>query len=666
MMPARHSRTYGRQTPDISPPLPKPAEDIGLSTPVGVVQDREGRVWVADAGNSRLLVFDRELERVLAQVGTAGTGPGEFDLPFRLAHHPTERRVFVTDLGNARIQELSYRGGNEDVSVTVERTFSTERGAFHPNGIAVHEGPDGLDVFVADEFYHTEATDTRSRIVRFDGTGTQRASFRAVRGEDDDIGLYWPQGLDTDPDGNLLVANTGYGQQAREAGRPAYYANVLRCDRAGRAVPFPSTGSAVLDDEFAIPRAVSYLPDEERIVVPDIGGGYLYAYSLDGDRRGEVPSVIAPDIETRRFGAPMAVTGYDPGPDSEPTGSIRGRVLVTEALDHAVSAYRLRFVAERKERLARVDGLRSRPGQFDFASGSAVERTADGRVLWVGDGGNTRAQHTDRGFEGPVSPADLRENRFPATMETWNPTEGDHYVFAADYTADADEYDDDRQIHCYRLVDGREPEHVLGFGGWGYFGGDTRLPRGMSVEALDEHSARVHAADSLNGRIATWTVDCRNWTVTDHDTYGSFGHDAGEFWLPSDVVVGPEATYVADRSNDRIQYDAGDGWEVVGEAGYGDDSGRFLLPTSLALADGYLFVVDLVNRAIKVFETQPGGGIPSTPVDSFGTFGGMPAGGDLWFPAMASAVATDDGATVFLPDSVLNVVYRFEWTPPEG
>jgi hypothetical protein len=31
---------------------------------------------------------------------------------------------------------------------------------------------------------------------------------------------------------------------------------------------------------------------------------------------------------------------------------------------------------------------------------------------------------------------------------------------------------------------------------------------------------------------------------------------------------------------------------------------------------------------------------------------------------MVSAVAHDDGVTVFLPDSVLNVVYRYEWTAP--
>ena len=663
-MPANHWETYGRESPQLAPPFPKSADGIGLSTPVGVVQDRQGRIWVADAGNSRLLVFDRELNSVLAQVGRFGSEPGTFDLPFRLAHHPTEQRLFVTDLGNARVQELAYDSAADEtgVSVSVERIFSAGTDEFHPNGIAVHAGTDGLSVFVTDEFYHEGATDTRSRVVVFDGDGTQRRSFRAVTGEADPIELYWPQGIDTDPDGNLIIANTGYGQQAREFGRPPYYANVVRCDSEGHAVPFPATGTAVLDDEFIIPRAVSYLPSEERIVVPDIGGGHLYAYSLDGDPRGEVPSVIAPDIESQRFGAPMAVTGYDPGPDAEPTGAIRGRVLVTEALDHAVSAYRLRFVAERKTQLAAVDGRRNRAGQFDYASGSAIQRP-DG-TLWVGDGGNSRTQHTGPELSAPVSPKALDANRFPATVETWDRADGETLLFAADYNADAGERDDDRQIHCYRLDGERDPEHVTGFGGWGYLGGDVRLPRGMAVEPLDETRVRLHVADSLNGRIATWVIDGTTESVDHSETYGSFGHDPGEFWLPSDVVVGPNARYVADRSNDRIQYDAGEGWQTVGKAGYGDDNGRFLLPTSLALADGYLFVADLVNRAIKVFETKPDGGVPETPLDSFGTFGGQTTGGDLWFPAMLSAYSHDDGVTVVLPDSVLNVVYRFEWTPP--
>ena len=662
-MPGYHRRTYGERSPDLTAPFPKPAADLGLSTPVGVVQDPAGRVWVADAGNSRLLVFDRSLEQVLGQVGSFGTAPGEFDLPFRLAHHPTEPRLFVTDLGNGRVQELAYGAADDGgVSVTVERTFGPASEGFHPNGVAVAEDGDGLAVFVADEFYHEDPTDTRSRIVVFDGEGRQTGSFRAVtQAYDDPVGLYWPQGIDTDPEGNLLIANTGYGQQASEYGRPPYYANVVRCDREGRGVPFPSRGSPVLDDEFAIPRAVRYLPDEDRILVPDIGGGHLYAYSPEGDRRGEVPSVIAPDVEQRRFGAPMAVTGYDPG-DADPTGGIRGRVLVTEALEHAVSAYRLRFVAERKSRLVTVDGCRRQSGQFDYASGSAFQRADAGQVLWVGDGGNDRAQHTAPGLEAPVDPAALSENRFPATVATWQP--GDEtYLFAADYTADAEALDDDRQLHCYRLADD-ELEHVTGFGGWGYFGGDVRLPRGMAVEPVDYDRCRLHVADSLNGRVASWVVNRRTGAVEAHDTRGTFGHDAGEFWLPSDVAVGPEAVYVADRSNDRLQYDAGDGWEAVGRAGYGDDSGRFLLPTSLALADGYLFVVDLVNRAIKVFETLPGGGIPDEPIDSFGTFGGQRATGDLWFPAMVSAAAHDDGVTVCLPDSVLNVVYRYEWTAP--
>jgi hypothetical protein len=105
-------------------------------------------------------------------------------------------------------------------------------------------------------------------------------------------------------------------------------------------------------------------------------------------------------------------------------------------------------------------------------------------------------------------------------VETWRPTDDEVYLFVADYSADAAEVSDDEQIHLYRL-DGRDPEHVTSFGGWGYFGGDTRLPRGMSVEPLDSDRSRLHVADSLNGRIATWTVDRSEEAVVDDDADGA-------------------------------------------------------------------------------------------------------------------------------------------------
>ncbi|MFB6223286.1 MAG: hypothetical protein ABEH86_06390 [Haloarcula sp.] len=676
-MPVRHTHTYGDRTGDRDHSDPMPAADVTLNTPVGVCQDHRGHVWVADTGNNRLLVFDRTLDLVLGQVGTAGTAPGAFELPFRLAHHPTDRRLFVTDLGNERVQELSYAYGESAGDsrpslprVTVEQTFTTgDTADFHPNGIALASASDGLRIYVADEFYHDDPTDTRSRVVVFDGAGSQRGSFREItRDSGPPIPLYWPQGLATDPEGNVLVTNTGYGVQHREDGRPPYYATVVRADSDGVGVPFSHTRSPVLDDEFIIPRGVSYLPANERFVVPDVGGGHVYSYDLDGDSKGEVPSTIAPDLAARRFGAPMAVAPYDPGPDADPTGPVRARVLITEALGPAVSAHELRFVAERTAELATVDGCRNDPGQFDYASGTTIApaETSE-QQIWVGDGGNRRLQYSQPGPKPPVEPHRLSANHFPAELVTWNWPDGDRYLFAADYSATAESWDDDRQLHCYRLTEvggTTSLTHVDSAGSWGYFGAELRLPRGMSLERVSPDQVRLHVADSLNARVGTWLFDRRATTLDHEGFYGGFGHDTGEFWLPSDVEVVPEATYVADRNNNRIQYDAGEGWQQVGTPGYGPGTSQFLLPSSVSYTDGYLFVLDLVNRAVDVFETRPDGSVPETPVDSFGVFGGTTAVGDLWMPGTLDTAARDDGVTVCLPDKVLNVVYQFEWSPP--
>jgi DNA-binding beta-propeller fold protein YncE len=68
----------------------------------GVAVDGHGRVYVADFGHHRIQVFDRH-GRLLAAWGRAGDGPGEFAFPSAIAVDG-HGRVFVSDSGNARVQ----------------------------------------------------------------------------------------------------------------------------------------------------------------------------------------------------------------------------------------------------------------------------------------------------------------------------------------------------------------------------------------------------------------------------------------------------------------------------------------------------------------------------------------------------------------------------------
>ncbi|HEY6146347.1 MAG TPA: NHL repeat-containing protein, partial [Thermoanaerobaculia bacterium] len=74
----------------------------------GVAAGADGRVWVADTGNSRLMVYDENLAGA-RPIGKKGTGAGELDNPIGIAIAPSGK-VYVADAGNRRIQVLDPAG----------------------------------------------------------------------------------------------------------------------------------------------------------------------------------------------------------------------------------------------------------------------------------------------------------------------------------------------------------------------------------------------------------------------------------------------------------------------------------------------------------------------------------------------------------------------------
>ncbi len=72
-----------------------------FNAPVGIDVDALGRIWVADTGNNRIQVCDYAGDCVA--FGGPGTGEGQFDQPQDVATHPSGR-VAVVDTGNNRIQ----------------------------------------------------------------------------------------------------------------------------------------------------------------------------------------------------------------------------------------------------------------------------------------------------------------------------------------------------------------------------------------------------------------------------------------------------------------------------------------------------------------------------------------------------------------------------------
>jgi DNA-binding beta-propeller fold protein YncE len=82
--------------------------NAGLYAPHGVAVAGDGRVFIADSGNNRLVVCDADLGNPQS-IGKSGAGAEEFSAPTGVAIGPSGN-VYVTDAGNKRIQVLDGSG----------------------------------------------------------------------------------------------------------------------------------------------------------------------------------------------------------------------------------------------------------------------------------------------------------------------------------------------------------------------------------------------------------------------------------------------------------------------------------------------------------------------------------------------------------------------------
>ena len=77
-----------------------------FAAPMGVAEDDEGNILVADSGNHRIQKFTND-GQFLASVGTEGTGPLQFNDPLDVAFNTHNKKVYVVDSENHRIQVLN-------------------------------------------------------------------------------------------------------------------------------------------------------------------------------------------------------------------------------------------------------------------------------------------------------------------------------------------------------------------------------------------------------------------------------------------------------------------------------------------------------------------------------------------------------------------------------
>jgi len=231
-----------------------------LKSPRGITVDQSGRLLVADKENNQILCLHGD-GSFFFQMGSEGTGAGQFSEPRDVAVDPENQRILVADSCNHRIQVFSFEG---DYLFELG-TKGRENGQLClPFGVACDQAG---NIYVADSFNH--------RIQVFDRKGNFLKKFGSEGSAPGH--LKWPCGLAVLSNGNIVVSESWYNDNNKGNKRLSVFdsqGHHLRC---------------IGQDKLKFPGWLSVDPFDN-ILVADKGIPSLLLFSKEGKLIREIGS----------------------------------------------------------------------------------------------------------------------------------------------------------------------------------------------------------------------------------------------------------------------------------------------------------------------------------------------------------------------------------------
>ena len=163
-----------------------------LSYPCGVAVDDEGNIIVADRGKHRIQKFAAS-GKFLAMVGSKGVGRLEFCNPADVAFNPNNRKLYVSDKNNCRIQVL-----NPDLTFfSAFGSAGYDEGQFHQAW--------GTACDITGKVYVADSGNNRVQVFTAEG---QFLYMLGKHGQSKGVHLDWPCGITVDSTGKVYVSES--------------------------------------------------------------------------------------------------------------------------------------------------------------------------------------------------------------------------------------------------------------------------------------------------------------------------------------------------------------------------------------------------------------------------------------------------------------------------
>lgn len=305
-----------------------------------------GDIYVADFNNNRIQRFNMSTGTYVSQFGASGSGAGQFSSPSGLVYNPVNGLLYVSEVGNDRVQMFSLAG-------IYQGQFAAPG-----SGNGQLNNPFVLAVDSAGNIYAADSAN--NRVSKFDRTGNWLRHIAS--------GVSSPLGVAVDPADSVWVTSSTSG-------------NVYAYDSRGNYLsyyygsgPFPTEGYFVGMRGIALTRPLDFAPyfGNSAVIVADGTGKTVQVFSTS-----------------------LQPTAHPPMGTISGVGNFNGQV----AFDSASNVYFTDFSGNRVLKYDRFGNFVTQwgssgigNGQFNGAYGITID---DSDNVYVVDRSNHRVQKFD-------------------------------------------------------------------------------------------------------------------------------------------------------------------------------------------------------------------------------------------------------------------------------
>ncbi len=274
---------------------------VGMNVPIGLCLDRLGRLWVADLGNHRVLMFDAgslrssgaAADRVYGQINftntTLGTAANRMNFPSDLFVDSTDRLWVADSLNNRilRFDDISNKpsGANADgvlgqINFTNIAAGTGAAGLNYPRGVTVSAGG---ELFVS--------CTSQNRVLRFNdaATLTNGAAASAVLGQPDfatvapdvsAVKMNVPYGSTLTADDSLWVCD-GFNRRMLRFDNASTKANGAAADGVVGQPDFVTSSAGLSDRKLASAFIKPFIDTKGDLWVPDSNNNRILRFPAD-------------------------------------------------------------------------------------------------------------------------------------------------------------------------------------------------------------------------------------------------------------------------------------------------------------------------------------------------------------------------------------------------